>query len=66
MVTGGDFNSIRFSYEKLRLNFHINASKKFNSFLEDFNLFEYELSSRKYNWSNVRQFALLDRLLGNL
>jgi hypothetical protein len=47
-----DFNLIRFRHKKSEVNFKSRVSKKFNSFLEDFRLFEYELSSRKYTWSN--------------
>jgi hypothetical protein len=35
-------------------------------FLEDFNVFEYELTCRKYTWSNGRQRAFLDRFLSSL
>jgi hypothetical protein len=44
----GDFNSLRFRHEKSGSNFVVKASKRFNAFIEDFNLFEYELSNRKY------------------
>jgi hypothetical protein len=42
------------------------ASKRFNYFLEDFNLFEYELTGRKYTWYNGRQYALLDRFISSM
>jgi hypothetical protein len=41
-------------------------SKKFNNFLDHFNLFQYELQDRKFTWSNGTQFALLDRIVGSL
>jgi endonuclease/exonuclease/phosphatase family metal-dependent hydrolase len=59
----GDFNAIRFKYEKLGPNFHIRASARFNTFLDDYNLIEYESSNRRFTWSNERQFALIDRFL---
>jgi hypothetical protein len=59
----GDFNSIRFRNEKSGRNFPVKASAQFNALLEDLNLIEYELPSRKYTWSNGRQSTLLDRFL---
>jgi hypothetical protein len=48
----GDFNAIGFRHEKSDSKFHVKTSKRFNSFLEDLYLLEYELVSRKYTWSN--------------
>jgi hypothetical protein len=44
----GDFNVIRFRNEKSRPNFNVRASSKYNNFLDDLNLIEYELLSRKF------------------
>jgi hypothetical protein len=49
----GDFNVIRFKYEKSGPNFQTRASG-FNAFLDDYNLIEYELSIRRFTWSNER------------
>jgi hypothetical protein len=58
-----NFNAIRFKHEKSDHNFQSRASARFNAFLDDYNLIEYELSNRKFTWSNERHFALLDRFL---
>jgi hypothetical protein len=42
----GDFNAIRFSNEKYGPNFHTRASARFNAFLDNLNLIEYELPHR--------------------
>jgi hypothetical protein len=44
----GDFNAIRFRSEKSGTNFHARVSARFNSFLDDLNLIEYELSHMKF------------------
>ena len=36
----GDFNTIRYRHEKTGTNFHMRASKRFNTFIENFSLFE--------------------------
>jgi hypothetical protein len=59
----GDFNAIRFRNEKSGSSFNVRASSTFNKFLDDFNLIEYELFSRKFTWSNGRHSALLDRFI---
>jgi exonuclease III len=59
----GDFNAIRFRNEKSGPRFNVRASSTFNKFLDDYNLIEYELFSRKFTWSNGRQSALLDRFI---
>jgi hypothetical protein len=59
----GDFNAIRFKHEKSGPNFHSRASARFNAFLDDYNLIEYELTHRRFTWSNGRQFALLNRFV---
>jgi hypothetical protein len=61
-----DFNALRFRYKKTGLIFKARACVRFNSFVDDFNLVEYELSHRKFTWSNGRQFVLLDRFLCSL
>jgi hypothetical protein len=43
----GDFNAIRFSHEKSGPNFHARASARFNIFLDDLNLIEYDLPHKK-------------------
>jgi hypothetical protein len=50
----GDFNVIRFKHEKSSYNFQNKANAFFNAFLDDYNLIEYELSSRRFTWSNGR------------
>jgi hypothetical protein len=62
----GDFNAIRFKHEKSEPNFHSRARARFNVFLDDYNLIEYELANRRFKWSNGRQFALLDRFICRL
>jgi hypothetical protein len=55
--------AIRFKHEKSGSNFHSRVSTRFNIFLDDYNLIEYELTRRKFTWSNGRQFALLDKFV---
>jgi hypothetical protein len=44
----GDFNVIHFSNEKSGPNFQARASSRFNAFLDDLNLIEYELPHGKF------------------
>jgi hypothetical protein len=53
-ITCGDFNEIRFRYEKYGANFYVRASARFSPFLDDFNLINFVLSNGKYIWSNER------------
>jgi hypothetical protein len=48
----GDFNVIRFKHKKSGLNFQNRVSARFNAFLDDYALIEYELSNRRFTWSN--------------
>ncbi|XP_078148468.1 uncharacterized protein LOC144543891 [Carex rostrata] len=48
--------------DKSGSHFDIGLSRLFNDFVQDHLLVEHKLPSRKYTWSNGRQFALLDRI----
>ena len=61
-IVCGDFNVIRTPHEKSGTAFDIKVSSMFNSFINRHFLVEQKLYSRKYTWSNGRQFALLDRI----
>lgn len=65
-VLCGDFNVIRSPQDKSGPAFDIQISTMFNTFINKHCLVEHKLHSRKFTWSNGRQFALLDRFFTTL
>lgn len=62
-VISGDFNAVRYRYEKSGPAFDCRTSNAFNTFIQTHALLDMKLRDRKYTWSNGNRFALLDRTL---
>jgi hypothetical protein len=61
-MLAGDFNMIRYSYEKNNNNFRISEAESFSDCINDLCLIELPLLDRRYTWSNRRATPTLERL----
>jgi hypothetical protein len=52
ILIGGDFNILRNPDEKNNKNYNDQWPFLFNGIIDDLNLIELEMSSRKYTWAN--------------
>lgn len=62
----GDFNVIKHKKDNTGSNFDISLSREFNIFINKHSLVEHTLQTRKFTWSNGRNFPLLDRIFTSL
>jgi hypothetical protein len=66
LMIGGDFNMIRFSYEKSTEADHTVWMDMFNSFINDDALMELVRGGSRYTWTNKQENPIrsnLDRVL---
>ncbi|XVF10646.1 hypothetical protein REPUB_Repub07fG0200300 [Reevesia pubescens] len=63
---GGDFNVVRFPWEKLGRSFNMGAMKLFSNFIEGLGFVDFPLIGGKFTWSSNREeatYCRLDRFL---
>ena len=69
LLIGGDFNIIRWAYEKNNNNFDGRWPFLFNTIIESLELREIELTGRNFTWANSlpnQTFEKLDRVLSSV